>query len=30
MARTVTLPPDQPATAEGVKPGGWWHESDGG
>ncbi|HEU4766475.1 MAG TPA: AmmeMemoRadiSam system radical SAM enzyme, partial [Pyrinomonadaceae bacterium] len=29
MPRTVLLPPDMPATAEGVKPGGWWHEVEG-
>lgn len=30
MSRTVTLPPDEPATPSGIKPGGWWHLSDDG
>ncbi|MGO9111374.1 MAG: AmmeMemoRadiSam system radical SAM enzyme [Thermoguttaceae bacterium] len=28
MSRITLLPPDSPASADGVKPGGWWHESD--
>jgi AmmeMemoRadiSam system radical SAM enzyme/AmmeMemoRadiSam system protein B/AmmeMemoRadiSam system protein A len=30
MSRIVVLPPDEPATADGIKPAGWWHEADGG
>jgi pyruvate formate lyase activating enzyme len=30
MSRSILLPPDQPAAADGTKPGGWWHESDDG
>ena len=30
MARRVLLPPDEPATAEGIRAGGWWHETDDG
>jgi AmmeMemoRadiSam system radical SAM enzyme/AmmeMemoRadiSam system protein B/AmmeMemoRadiSam system protein A len=26
----VILPPDAEPTADGIKPGGWWHESDNG
>ncbi len=28
MSRVVTLPPIEPASAGGVKAGGWWHDSD--
>ena len=28
MSRTTVLPPQSAATADGVKLGGWWHESD--
>ena len=28
MSRITVLPPESPATADGIKPGGWWHESD--
>ena len=30
MARVVRAPPDEPADADGARPGGWWHESDSG
>jgi len=29
MARRVELPPAASPTAEGIRPGGWWHEDDG-
>ncbi len=28
MPRTTLLPPQSPVTADGLKPAGWWHESD--
>jgi pyruvate formate lyase activating enzyme len=30
MPSSVLLPPDEPATPEGIKSGGWWHESGDG
>ena len=30
MSQTTVLPPESAVTAEGVKAGGWWHESDDG
>jgi len=30
MSRKILLPPDQAANAEGIKPGGWWHEAGDG
>lgn len=30
MSRTVVLPPDETPGPDGVKGGGWWHESDDG
>ncbi len=30
MPRSIELPPDGPAEADGSKPGGWWHESEDG
>jgi len=30
MARAVTLPPDEPASADGIRPGGWWHDAPDG
>ncbi len=30
MSDVVLLPPDEPATADGIKPAGWWHRSDDG
>ncbi len=30
MGRTVITPPDEPVSQDGIKPGGWWHDSDDG
>jgi AmmeMemoRadiSam system radical SAM enzyme/AmmeMemoRadiSam system protein B/AmmeMemoRadiSam system protein A len=30
MARVTILPPEEHATAEGIKAGGWWHASEDG
>ena len=30
MSRITVLPPESAVTADGVRPGGWWHESDDG
>lgn len=30
MSRMVLAPPQEPATAEGIRSGGWWHEADDG
>lgn len=27
MSRIVTLPPNEPARGDGIRAGGWWHES---
>jgi AmmeMemoRadiSam system radical SAM enzyme/AmmeMemoRadiSam system protein B/AmmeMemoRadiSam system protein A len=27
MARTIAEPPDEPVSHDGIKPGGWWHDS---
>lgn len=29
MGRTIITPPDEPVSADGIKPGGWWHDGDG-
>jgi AmmeMemoRadiSam system radical SAM enzyme/AmmeMemoRadiSam system protein B/AmmeMemoRadiSam system protein A len=30
MTRRTILPPDEPATPQGIKPGGWWHDAEDG
>ncbi len=27
MGRTITTPPHEPVSPDGIKPGGWWHDS---
>jgi AmmeMemoRadiSam system radical SAM enzyme/AmmeMemoRadiSam system protein B/AmmeMemoRadiSam system protein A len=27
MGRIITTPPQEPSSADGIKPGGWWHDS---
>ncbi len=28
MGRTTTIPPDEPVSPDGIKLGGWWHDSE--